>query len=650
MNLQPFYELRERLLVSAAAGTQLVQEDFRLREAAKKTEVFAKASPVFAKISQMTGQLIEAPREAKAEILLDLMGLLDAFLTTQGVSQVDGELLPAVDEEHAYSQKECGQTLYQDIPYSRLQPIKWALTETGSGRQSTLEEHYRQEPELFADFRIRPLLVKALGDGYAEIADMICDWIVKLGEPMLPLLKAGFLPKGKKDMVRRVQAIMEIAGEKENDFYREQLKESEKEVRESLIRALRLSQENRQLLFDLLKTEKGKMKTTVMWSLGFMEGEDAAQFWSKQAEKKPEETALLLKDSSTSYSSVLLAKIVEQEWEKQLEKNRERNDKSKLEGRDESKEAKRARAVQAKQEHEKFRDLIYACFGKLGKDIRRMLERTAKEEEIKNFRVDFASMMEETIVETLPESEEAKAYYQLAQRLFLEVGREYARPAFAAALLTKPAAQVYDEFCGGMDKGLGFSLFRVLQKIAYQDGVGYYIQKKVKINERGERIVREIRPLEDFDMRWYALIIEKRAACPDDSPQSGTSLKGADAVLYHLIRRDNPELCQMYGKYFYHRAMSGSPNVGMVQMLKMCGWTDFDGMLVRFMQTRESAWTYYLREFVVNLPVSREQLLKELEMVQNKYITKNTAPATVRCIQKWLEQLRDGASPEELAY
>ena len=118
MNLQPFYDLRERLLVSAAAGTQFVQEDFRLREAVKKMEVFAKASPVFARMSQMLAQLLDGEKEKKTETLLDVLGLLDAFLTTQGVSQMEGNLLPAVEEGRARLPLGDEQSSYQEIPYS----------------------------------------------------------------------------------------------------------------------------------------------------------------------------------------------------------------------------------------------------------------------------------------------------------------------------------------------------------------------------------------------------------------------------------------------------------------------------------------------------------------------------------------------------
>ena len=123
MNLQPFYDLRERLLVSAAAGTQFVQEDFRLREAVKKMEVFAKASPVFARMSQMLAQLLDGEKEKKTETLLDVLGLLDAFLTTQGVSQMEGNLLPAVEEGRAGLPLGDEQSSYQELPYSSLKPI-----------------------------------------------------------------------------------------------------------------------------------------------------------------------------------------------------------------------------------------------------------------------------------------------------------------------------------------------------------------------------------------------------------------------------------------------------------------------------------------------------------------------------------------------
>lgn len=654
MNLQPFYALRDRLLVSAAAGTQFVQEDFRLREAAKTMEAFAKASPVFAKMYQMLGQLMEGDKEKRPEILLDLLGLLDAFLTTQGSSQTEGELLPAVEEGIAKLPAE-RKTAYQEIPYSRLQPIKWALTETGSSRQSTLEENYEREPELFMDFRICPLMIKALGDAYAEIGEMVCGWLIKIGEPVIPLLKEGFLPKGKKDMVRRVKAISEIAGAKENAFYCTQIPESEKEVKEALIRALRYSQENQPFLFDLLKTEKGKMRTTVQWVLGFMEGQEAAQYWEKRASSNPAETAELLRYSKASYAPAILARLVRKQAEAMIAEDEERAKRNK--------EEKRTKPDKQEVEKLKIRDdkfvlMVNACAGKTGREICEMLEWAAKEEGLKRFRVTFAGMMAETIMEVPLENPGAREYGLFAGQLFEQIGREYARPAFAASLFLDAPEEAYDRFSGYVES-MGYSIFRVLQRIAYQEGKGYFIRIERKLDEKGNIFIPEqIRVLDKgLDLRWYTFIMENRKNCPSDTPEMNTSFSGADAVLYRLLRKDIPELCQQYGEYFYHYAITASPAVSHVEVLVQCGWKKFDYILVQ--AAKKNAWYYQLRMLINVLPITKEQLIKELEMIQEiwenaqKQNSASNRPnrnmtSNMPVIKRWLETLHNGGTVYEL--
>ncbi len=651
MNLQPFYDLRERLLVSAAAGTQFVQEDFRLREAVKKMEVFAKASPVFARMSQMLAQLLDGEKEKKTETLLDVLGLLDAFLTTQGVSQMEGNLLPAVEEGRARLPLGDEQSSYQEIPYSRLQPIKWALTETGSSRQSTLEENYKLQPELFMDFRICPLMIQALNDPYAEIGEMVCGWLIKIGEPVIPLLKEGFNPKGKKEMVRRVRAISEIAGAAENDFYCAQIPESEKEVKEALIRALRYSQENQPFLFELLKTERGKMKTTVQWVLGFMEGEEVSGYWKKRASAAPVETADLLRYAKTSYAPAILAEIVRTNAEDLIRENEERAK--------QNKEEKKSKTN--KQEEEKLRarsdqlvKLIYGCTGKTGREIEEMLEWAAAQEGLKSHYVIFATMMADTILKNPLASKEAEDYCRLAERFFAQYGREYARPAFAASLLMKSSEETYDRFSGSITS-MGYSIFRVLQTIRYQEDIGYFVYTEAVLDDRGTEIIPEqIHVLEQgLDLRWYPLIMENRKHCPDDYFEVGTSFQGANAVLYRLFRKDIPQLCQQYGEYFYHLAITAEPNVGYTELLVRCGWTKFDGIL--FQAAKKNAWVYQLRMLINVLPISREQLTKELEMIQKLWedeSQKKTKPRNVSSalptVKKWLEILHNGGTVYEL--
>ena len=58
------------------------------------------------------------------------------------------------------------------------------------------------------------------------------------GKKIVPLLKDGFEPCGKKDMVRRAMLIRELAGVDENDWYIKILPETQKEILEIIIKAL----------------------------------------------------------------------------------------------------------------------------------------------------------------------------------------------------------------------------------------------------------------------------------------------------------------------------------------------------------------------------------------------------------------------------
>ena len=58
MDLTPVYELRERLQTGAVAGTGLIMEDFRLKRAVEAAAPLEKASPVLARIVQLSGQIV----------------------------------------------------------------------------------------------------------------------------------------------------------------------------------------------------------------------------------------------------------------------------------------------------------------------------------------------------------------------------------------------------------------------------------------------------------------------------------------------------------------------------------------------------------------------------------------------------------------
>ena len=154
MNLQPLYDVKDRLEHAAIAGTGLLSEDFRLRRAADSLKPLAEASPVFAKLSAGVEKLLSAPPEVRGGQLLDVLALADAVAYTQGSTGLAGELAPLPTGGGTYVPISCGQ----------IQPLLTALTATGSGRVETAKSAWEVHPEFFTDFRILPALISGLGD------------------------------------------------------------------------------------------------------------------------------------------------------------------------------------------------------------------------------------------------------------------------------------------------------------------------------------------------------------------------------------------------------------------------------------------------------------------------------------------------------
>ncbi len=302
MDITPIYELKTRLRAAMIAGTNLLSEDFRLKKAAESFAPLAASSPVFAKINEMTGKLT---KNGSPEELLDTITLVDAVITTLGVcGGVSGDFEPLEISGNS--------SVVVNAPYSQLSAIIDALTTTGSGNFNTIITARRDTPELFNDYRVKPALVKGLGASYAELADTAANILAGMGKEIIPLVKKGFDPKGKKEMVRRLNIIEEVCGAEENDFYLEQLENSEKDIRKVLIYVLRHDEKNIDRLIELTKTEKGKLKTAALAALASFDCEKAAEFFNEYAKKKPVEVIDIMQDVSSEWSSGLTARLIDQ--------------------------------------------------------------------------------------------------------------------------------------------------------------------------------------------------------------------------------------------------------------------------------------------------------------------------------------------------
>ena len=298
MNLAPIYELRSRLRASMIAGAGLLSEDFRLKRAVEEIKPLEALNPVFAKIGQLTNALVAEGDDNKEGILMDTITLVDALLCTQG-------LMTVTDEVEQIEVSDCGSVV-TNAPYSVVKGLVEALTTSGNGHYQFVADTHEEQPQLFADYRVKSAMVEALGAGYAELADMVARWLKAEGEEILPLLQKGFDPKGKKEMLRRLQVIQAIAGGKANEFYKKMLPEAEKDIRTELILALRHNQDNVEFLQELIKTEKGKAKKMAYYALAEMEDARAEKVFRDMYAKKPIDTMIYLRMTTSKWACKLV--------------------------------------------------------------------------------------------------------------------------------------------------------------------------------------------------------------------------------------------------------------------------------------------------------------------------------------------------------
>lgn len=308
MNLQPLYDVKERLEQAAIAGTGLLGEDFRLTRAAEGLKPLAAASPVFGKIDAGLSKLLSAPADTRSGLLLDILALVDAVVYTQAKTGTEGELEPLP----------AGNGRYQELSYSQLQPLLAALTTTGGGRMEIIQSAWDNHPEFFTDFRVLPALVSGLGDSYGEIAELNGKILRQSGPAAIPLLKEGFDPAGKKEMARRVEVISAVEGTKVTPWLREVLPQAKKDVRVAVLLALGKDPENTPLLLELAGTERsGGNREAVLTGLAKWDGDAVAAFWAAEL-KKNSGSVRFLKDTGAAWAAELIASGLQEQLETML--------------------------------------------------------------------------------------------------------------------------------------------------------------------------------------------------------------------------------------------------------------------------------------------------------------------------------------------
>lgn len=678
MNLNPVYELKNRLEMAAIAGVNLISEDFRLRRAVEAMAPFAAASPVFKKIYLLAQSLISPECKDRPGTLLDALALVDAVCTTQGTLIAGGELLPmkadapdrtsrpdAADASGMASGPDAagpaGDTVeIKNVPYSVMAPVVEAFEGTGGGRYAVIRDAHEANPALFDDYRIEYRMVRALGDSYADLADMVAFWLKKKGKGIIPLLKQGFQTDGGRDMARRIQVMEEAAGKEENEFYRSMVGETaSKEVKEAAVRALRHDAGNVPLLLDLLKAEKGKTKSAALYALSFLDGEEVSEYWSKAIKKKPMETVSYLGNSSTDWAADLIADSVNG-WLEEYQQGQPAGQQNGQQGQATGGQGQATGRQKSQPAGQKPKEIWNAEMIQRLSTIWDAAEGKHSPRLCQCYETVFTYIPQHA-TEVLTRSlirESHPALTELAERMFEKHGDDVLEPYAVMAFLTRPKETVYEMFepylktAGILNRLTGKNmetegLIKALGRIYYIEETGQYRMAlynsgALKETWRDGRTLRQ-----GLDERWYPLLLESGQRFVSKwKNQYSPYGNRYDAVVAQLYRPDREELKKPYGAYFYEKAKRQSLTQEGIRMMKRCGWTDYRGLLATEFGRRNSFYAYQIRLLISELPLSSTEVAEELDEILKKVGKK--AINGISLVEKWRDELKNGGSLDSL--
>ena len=612
MNLQPLYDVKERLEAAAIAGTGLLGEDFRLKRAAEGLKPLAAASPVFGKIDAGLTGLLSAPPEERAGLLLDTLALVDAVAYTQAGTGGAGELEPL----------RAGSGQYRELSYSQLAPLLTALTTTGGGRQETIKSAWENHPEYFTDFRVLPAVVAGLGDSYGEIADQNANILEKAGPAAVPLLKEGFDPAGKKEMARRAQVLEEIAGASENQWYLEQLAGAKKPVRQALILALRHDPANAQTLIGLCQTEKKECQEAARFALARMETDESRPYWEALVQKDTYGAVAAMRLSSARTATDLIAG-----WFLQTVERLKKDPAMPLNGEIFGLLGQLRTALECKtgpKVCEAFRaaaglgpaldrDCTYGENGKTKTEPMRFYCRGATTDP--DSQRYFSAAMPFTLMRSIQFTRDG-GLCALAWELAEACGGFWIAPALCAALLTEDseaAGQRAKELLrpkfklfGRKDADTRTILQDALWGLCWNHGrYEYMVYANDPANQVKAFFTPEEHPVltQELDPVWFELLMDTG---------------GLDTALMSLLRPMDHPVMDKVGKYLYARSARGKNAGGClryIQALTLCGWKDWDGFLVKYVQAQGEVSYYSVHSMLSALPVSGREKAAQLREI-----------------------------------
>ena len=631
MNFEPLYELKNRLENVAVVGINLAKDDFRLKRAVEQLKEYSTAAKIFKQIYDMGNSLISTDDEDKCDLFLDLLALLDAVLCTQATTY-------SGDKPQQIKTIAKNKDYYKELHYSELSPLLYALTETGSGRCEIIENIIENNSKLLNDFRVKNYMIHGLSDKYSEISYIITEELKKQGKEVIPLLKDGFDPQGKRDMVLRFDIISTLCKEEENDFYKYCIENGSKEIKEIAIEALKYSQDNIDYILDLTKTEKGRLKNKAFEALSYMNDDRAEKEWDKFFKKKPFENILYLQNTNQQWAIDYLTNYIE-EYVKELKKE----DKKKEVGvevsslcmmtfkRRTNKLLSLYKELYPYNRYEIKRILSYYIVSKVDKEIIDLVKELSEKYE--------GEFLEQEFLISLIKDKPETVYKNFSKYVGVGKSQKEIKDLFSNFFLgkhskTKESARIQEDFR---------TVFNIIFHIEYKEESKEYILYWQNIDDYSVMKVK----LSGFDKKWYDIIFE----LDNDYYENWNSYSSYNSSIKRLYNPDIKGLKERYGEFYYNLVLSRIPYNEDIEFLNKLGWTDYKDFLKGKIDIEKNPSAFanrvrYVGYILQDTLMSESDLIEQLEEIMA--INKKNPKVPINLCDRWLERLKSGVKVKEL--
>ena len=631
MNFEPLYELKNRLENVAVVGINLVKDDFRLKRAVEQVKEYSTVAKVFKQIYDMGSSLISTDDEDKCDLFLDLLALLDAVLCTQATTY-------SGDKPQQIKTIAKNKDYYKELHYSELSPLLYALTETGSGRCEIIENIIENNSKLLNDFRVKNYMIHGLSDKYSEISYIITEELKKQGKEVIPLLKDGFDPQGKRDMVLRFDIISTLCKEEENDFYKYCIENGSKEIKEIAIEALKYSQDNIDYILDLTKTEKGRLKNKAFEALSYMNDDRAEKEWDKFFKKKPFENILYLQNTNQQWAIDYLTNYIE-EYVKELKKE----DKKKEVGvevsslcmmtfkRRTNKLLSLYKELYPYNRYEIKRILSYYIVSEVDKEIIDLVKELSEKYE--------GEFLEQEFLISLIKDKPETVYKNFSKYIGVGKSQKEIKDLFSNFFLgkhskTKETARIQEDFR---------TVFNIIFHIEYKEESKEYILYWQNIDDYS---VMEVK-LSGFDKKWYDIIFE----LDNDYYENWNSYSSYNSSIKRLYNPDIKGMKEKYGKFYYNIILSRIPYGYDIEFLNKLEWTDYKDFLKGKINIEKNPSAFanrvrYVGYILQDTLMSESDLIEQLEEIMA--INKKNPKVPINLCDRWLERLKSGVKVKEL--